>query len=126
MKKIILSAIVFISLGYNSFGANIYNTGEYNTKPWGCEYSVENHEPGSNVYDLSCYNPGEKICQFLDGTCPTHFPPAGGDGNIQSVVLQQLEAGHLTGTIEFPTGYYTWTGTDETDYKISIVINDVK
>ncbi|MCJ8208086.1 hypothetical protein MUY27_00105 [Mucilaginibacter sp. RS28] len=96
-----------------------HTVNEKNTKPWGCLDSKEYHEPGTNVYQLQCWDPGEKICQFADGTCPSDFPPFPG-GNVRQTVVEQVISGNFTGSIDFPTGTVTWNGVSPDDFSYSI------
>ena len=126
MKKILLSAIIIMTAGaIKSFAGTevetTHNFAMFGTKPWGCAWKDEIHEDNTNVWQLNCYGPGEVICQFKDGTCPTDFPPAGGEGNVRQAIVDQVHAGHLTGEIRFPTGSFSWKATDEENFSCSII-----
>ncbi|MEZ5017069.1 MAG: hypothetical protein R2800_08440 [Flavipsychrobacter sp.] len=84
----------------------------------------ENVLTESNFTYLKCDYPGDKVCQFKDGT----IAPIIIDGvpqnaeQIEETVQMQIASGILSGTVngDGGVGSYTWTAVDIHEYTLTM------
>lgn len=117
MKTKILSLFTLSMLF--AFGANAkcYYCTQTDTKPWGCDKITETSN--EDRYVLECSGPGDKVCQFSDGTCPRGISPI----TISEYIRAQVANGKLSGKVVYPMGYYTWAAEDASNFSY-IVFED--
>lgn len=114
--KLLTGAIIAMTFLTSHVMANSihYSSTQVNTAPWGCKTSDEHHE--GNTYFLTCTDPGEKICQFSDGTCPNIMTWQAAD----QFVRDQISNGVFSGRMELTGGDIVWQGTDIANFNYTI------
>ena len=72
-------------------------------------------------YELTCYDPGEEVCQF------DKYDPAVAGTPVRVVHMNihtQISNGALSGSATFDNVSVTWSGKDKYNYSIRMIYND--
>jgi hypothetical protein len=123
-KVILLATLAFCSVNYTN--AKCYSVTYHNLTPAQADKGVR--EAFTDVYNngednqLNCYNSGDKVCKFSDGTCPSDVKISLEE--IKTEVQAQIDFGTSTGIQVISTGYYTWNATDLNNITLSYYTND--
>lgn len=83
----------------------------------------ETHDDEGNydMYELTCYDPGDDVCQF------NKYDPVVVGTPVMVVHMNihtQIKNGVLSGSATFDNVSVTWSGKDKFNYTITMIYND--
>lgn len=119
MKKTLILGASMLATVVSQAATRSYQCTQTGNKPWGSAKVTEDPPVmvgNLEVVRLSCTDPGNNVCQFSDGHCPASISQAVVDHSVR----EEIAGGHLSGTISFPGGQYSWNANSADDFSYEI------